>query len=449
METLDRLISDLDRLVRTGSRSDRAQTFGRVADLYFSSLDHQQDGHVDFFGDLFGILVDHVDSDTLAALGRRIAPLPRAPAKLIRRLANDDDIAVAAPVIAQSGKLTSDDLAMLARTKGQDHLLAISSRERLDAAVTSVLVERADSKVIKAVAKNPGAEFSVDAYARLAQRSLGDDELAETVGLRPDLPVDVLRAMMSQANEAVRSRIMAGAPPDMKSEIESTLCGIGRSSRNYDQPRKRLVEEHRNRGLDESDVLASAKTRQLEATLVTLEILCNTPVGIIEQFMLQAPAEALPVVCKAAGLSWTATQAVMSLCRQMGRPLSNDERRQASENYSKLTRPTAERLLRFWFVRPPNERGPLGDKTSDPPRVERRRRSQRRPVELPATILLDDKHLLDLIIDDLSLHGARLRVSATDNVPDRFVLALSAGSRISRQCEVRWRRREMIGVQFV
>jgi hypothetical protein len=449
MEALDTLIADLDRLVKSGSRSDRAQTFDRVVELYFSSLDHQQNGHVEFFGDLFGVLVDHAGTDALVALGRRVAPLSRAPAKLIRRLANDDEVAVAAPVIARSVQLTSDDLAMLARTKSQEHLLAMSTREELDTAVTGVLVERADSTVIKSIAKNAGAVFSDDGFARLAQRTLGDDELAEALGTRPDIPVDVLKAILSQAAETVRSRILASVTPEMRSEIESVRGGGTLSSRDYGPARKRLLDKFGNSKPGEREVVELAINRQLEETLAALELLCGTPASIIEEFMTKIPAEALPVVCKAAGLSWTATQAVTSLCRQLGRPLSDGERRFASVNYSKLTKPTAEKLLRFWFVRRSNGSKHSDLKPNEPPRVERRKKGSRRMVELPAAIFMDGKHLLDSIIDDLSMHGARLRVSASDMVPDTFVLSLSVVSQIHRRCEVRWRRREMIGVQFI
>ena len=156
MEALNSLLADLDQLVKQRSRKDRANTFKQVVDLYFASIDLQEDEHVEFFGDLFGLLVDHVDTRELVDLGQRIAPVERAPAKLIRRLANDDEIAVAGPVIEQSERLTSDDLVMLAQTKGQSHLLAISSRDRIDSAVTTVLVDRADGDVIQNVAKNAG-----------------------------------------------------------------------------------------------------------------------------------------------------------------------------------------------------------------------------------------------------------------------------------------------------
>ena len=66
--------------------------------------------------------------------------------KLVRRLAKDDDIAVAGPVLTQSPRLPETDLVEIAKTKSQAHLLAISGRTGIAEAVTDVLVRRGDRR---------------------------------------------------------------------------------------------------------------------------------------------------------------------------------------------------------------------------------------------------------------------------------------------------------------
>ena len=63
-------------------------------------------------------------------LAQRLAPIPKAPPKIIHTLAFDDLIEVAAPVLSQSERL--DDAALMenARNKSQGHLLAISNRKK-------------------------------------------------------------------------------------------------------------------------------------------------------------------------------------------------------------------------------------------------------------------------------------------------------------------------------
>ena len=51
-----------------------------------------------------------------------------------------------------------------AKTKSQEHLLAITKRKSLAETVTDVLVERGDRDVALSVAQNAGAKFSETGY---------------------------------------------------------------------------------------------------------------------------------------------------------------------------------------------------------------------------------------------------------------------------------------------
>ena len=99
-----------------------------------------------------------------------------------RTLALDDSIAVAGPVLRRSESLDDDTLVTGAKTKGQEHLLAISQRKRLSENVTDILVERGNQKVVISTAANTGAQFSQFGYSTLVSRSESDSELA-TAGL--------------------------------------------------------------------------------------------------------------------------------------------------------------------------------------------------------------------------------------------------------------------------
>ncbi|HTY70392.1 MAG TPA: DUF2336 domain-containing protein, partial [Alphaproteobacteria bacterium] len=261
------------------------------------------------------------------------------------------------PVIEQSPHLTSDDLVMLAWTKSQEHLAAIGSRTRVDAAVTSVLVERADGEVIRKIAKNDGAEFSTDGFAKLAQRAIHDDELAEVVGTRADIPTEVLHAMMTQVEAAVQSRILAAAHPHMKGEVESAITAASHSPHDYSAARQRVIELQQAGQLAERELIHLIQSGRIDEALVALELMSSTPVEVIERFLWGAAAETMPVVCKAAGLSWMAAEATLALASAVGQPLSEGAKRKALAAYSKLTRSTAEKLLRFWFVRGSNRAG--------------------------------------------------------------------------------------------
>ncbi len=70
-----------------------------------------------------------IDARTaLADMSAQLAPIAQAPRLVIRRLAGNDEIRIAAPVLQESARLGDDDLVAIAKTKSEQHLLAISGR---------------------------------------------------------------------------------------------------------------------------------------------------------------------------------------------------------------------------------------------------------------------------------------------------------------------------------
>jgi Uncharacterised protein conserved in bacteria (DUF2336) len=78
-----------------------------------------------------------------------------APSKVVRTLAFDDAVEVAAPVLTHSDQLDDQALVENARTKSQGHLLAISSREVLTKIVTDILVDRGNPLVVTGTRRIP------------------------------------------------------------------------------------------------------------------------------------------------------------------------------------------------------------------------------------------------------------------------------------------------------
>src|SRR5262249_59041969 len=106
---------------------------------------------------------------------------------------------VAGPVLSQSERLDDEALIEAARSKSQAHLLAISIRRVLSRAVTDVLVQRGNTEVVRSTVKNPGAEFSENGYSRLVKRVADNDDLAASLGLRPNLPRHLYLKLLATA----------------------------------------------------------------------------------------------------------------------------------------------------------------------------------------------------------------------------------------------------------
>src|SRR5207248_3294972 len=112
--------------------------------------------------------------------------------------------------------------------KGQPHLLAISRRQSLSEGVTDVLVVRGSRDVMLIIASNSRARFSDRGFGTLAKRCECDDELAEMVGSRPDIPRQHFLALLAQASQVVRQKLeeAGGHPPEAVEQSVSEAAAI-------------------------------------------------------------------------------------------------------------------------------------------------------------------------------------------------------------------------------
>ena len=216
------LLPELEDVVQHGSAEKRAETLRRITSLFLDGAPNFNDDHVALFDDVMGCLIEEIEAKALAELSRRLAPVANAPEGVVRKLAGNDDIAVAEPVLRE-GRLAEPDLMRIAESKGQAHLLALSARKGINEALSDVLVTRGDQEVSRSIANNSQARLSDNAFSTLVKRAEGDNVLAERVGLRTDIPPRLFRQLLMQASEVVQNRLLARAKPETQAEIRRVL----------------------------------------------------------------------------------------------------------------------------------------------------------------------------------------------------------------------------------
>ena len=156
----DSLIAELENAIQIGSKDKRIDTLRRITDLFVTDANRFNDQQITVFDDVLGHLIKRIEGKALAELSQRLGPIHNAPNAVVKRLARDDNIAVAEPILTRSRGLSYADLIEIASTKTQSHLLTISARPQIGANVTDVLLERGDSPVFHRLAGNSGATFS-------------------------------------------------------------------------------------------------------------------------------------------------------------------------------------------------------------------------------------------------------------------------------------------------
>ena len=212
MNAQQHLIGDLEGVLAAKDASGRAEILHRVTDLFVNGSGNFTVDQIDLFDVVMSRLVGTIGQAARAEFGSRLAFVSDAPARVIRTLAFDDAIDVAAPVLAHSVRLEDAVLVENARTKSQGHLLAISGRSILAEAVTDILVKRGNHLVVTGAAANRGARFSASGMSILVRRAQDNGDLALCVWERPDIPRHDLVKLFVQASEIVRGKLEAADP---------------------------------------------------------------------------------------------------------------------------------------------------------------------------------------------------------------------------------------------
>lgn len=351
------IIVELEEAIHSGSQDRRVETLRRITDLFLSESDHLGEEQIGVFDQVLGHLIDKIETKARVELSERIGPVPNGPKDVLRRLASDDEIAVAGPILTQSKQLTNADLVEIANKQGQQHLLAIAGRDALGEAVTDVLVNRGGREVKYRLADNAGAAFSESGYGTLVKSAADDDELTEKIGMRIDLPPALIKVLLSKATDAVAARLLERAPAETRAAIQKTVAKIsGDVQRQVAAPRDftralRLVAAMRDQGaLDEATLMRFASRMKYEEMVAALSVLSATTIDLITPLMRSARTDGLLVVCKAAGLNWSTVRAVLH-GRTVSHAMTEAELSRIEEDYFKLSQPSAQRTLRFWKVR--------------------------------------------------------------------------------------------------
>ncbi|HEY3695841.1 DUF2336 domain-containing protein [Phenylobacterium sp.] len=351
-------LHDLISLAQEPSSERRRELMRGVTDLFFTNDTPRGAVEMGLFDDVLSQLASEMESTVRGELAERMAQAEAPPKGLIRRLAADESIDVARPVLEGSRALTDDDLLSVARTRGQAHLRAISQRAAVSAVVTDAIVQRGDDQTLGVLLRNQGAELSRQSEEAAVDRAVENPELHEAVVGREDLSADLLNEMYFVVEARLRRQILDRNADIDPAELDKALAN-GRkqlAARDGALPADFTAAEAEIRALRQRDgitppVLAGfLRNRETTKFLVALCELADIDFHTARRILERRELDALAIVCKAAGFdrSLFLTFAVLILDREadaLGRA------REYGELYENLARDVAQRTLRFWRMR--------------------------------------------------------------------------------------------------
>jgi uncharacterized protein (DUF2336 family) len=348
-------LTELEEAVSRGTAESCLRALWHATDLLIAG--RYSEDQIWTFGGVINRLAEEIELTARIRLANKLAPSNNAPLDVIRKLAFDDSIDVAGPVLQRSERLDARTLIANARCKGQQHLLAISRRKSISDAVTDVLIVRGSPEVVTSVAANGGARFSGFGFLHLLQRSEDDSILAEQVGLRKDIPRHLFQQLISKASDEVK-RKLERERPDMGQLIQNVITDVtgtihakfGPASKNYFAAKRTVGKLHQYGSLNEDKVFEFAHSLKFNETAVALSLLCGVAVDVVERALVDVNREVILILAKALDLSWTTTMSLLFLGAPNYRITAGELERMKSE-FLKLNVETSKRVLTVYRSR--------------------------------------------------------------------------------------------------
>ncbi len=354
MSQVLKVIDELEAALKTSSARRHQAILQSITSLFLAGRGRITQDMSAVFDDVIVRLVEHVESRARVELSRELAPMPDAPQKVVHRLASDDDIAVAGPMLAQSPQLSDQVLIEIAASKGQPHLSKIAERAQISATVTDVLVDRGDPEVVNKVAANSGAQFSRTGMSMLMMRARGDTDLTYTMSRRADISPVLFKRLLSHATEEARQRMLAAARPQEREAINRVLTQLANQAGSQTVSPKEFAAAQRlvhsfsqDTAHTRSKVLQFADGNRIAELVAALSILSGVPIVLVSRLICDSEPFGAMVMCKAIGLEWMVAHAVLD--NLPGMQEDRDARfEQMEDEYKHLSCESACRLMSYW-----------------------------------------------------------------------------------------------------
>jgi uncharacterized protein (DUF2336 family) len=344
-------LQELDIAVSRGTAESRQQALWYATDVLITG--RYTDDEIWMFGEIIGRLEQDIEVAARAQLAKRLARADNAPVNIIKKLAFDDSIDVAGPVLRQSERLDARALVANARSKSQQHLLAISKRKSLVEEVTDVLVTRGNREVVNSVATNHGARFSDFGILHMIKRSEGDSILIEHLGRRKDIPRHLFQQLIAKASENTRKKIERERPEvaSLVADVTGALHSkFGPASKSYFDAKRLVARLHHDGDLNEDKIFEFAQAHRFEEATVGLSLLCSLPVDVAERALIDKSRDVLLILAKALKFSWETTMSLLFLGAPDHR-ITSHALDDLKREYAGLNVETSQSILRLYLSR--------------------------------------------------------------------------------------------------
>ena len=352
------MLSELELLAEERSAEKRLDLLRKIADLFFAGIDEHSDAEHILFNEIIENMVDQISREAKIDVATNMATKAGFPIKVVRKLANDDDVDIARPVIEGSPDLDDNDLIAIAHKGTDGHLDAIAGRDPLSEGITDVLVDRGSRGVVHKVSRNHGARFSDRGMMALVDRAFDDLQLQNALASRPDLTQQAVDGLLPTITQALALKL-AERGYDVSDNMPAHLVeharqqfALAMAERNQQSiAAYRVFGQFLSGRLTLDDALDKiAECEQMLEVAAMLAYPTRLDRHLLMGVLTSGPVQNAMVLLRAIELPWSTASKVLALRAKKRRAhLFNgpvEER-----NYQAIDVTTAKRVLRFLQVR--------------------------------------------------------------------------------------------------
>src|SRR5262249_61963302 len=156
---------------------------------------------------------------------------------------------------------------------------------------------------------------------------------------------------------AAHRRLSAAPAPQTHSGARRARAKVSNEAnapaapRDYSRAQRTIEALHQEGKLDEAILVNFAQKSQYEETVAALASLCAVPIEVVDRLMAAQRPDPVLILCKSAGWAWSTAKAIITV-RPAGARTSSQDLDAVHADFDRLSPSTAQRVMRFWQVRP-------------------------------------------------------------------------------------------------
>lgn len=189
-----------------GNSTDCDLLFRNMAQLFSITSNRCDDGQVAQYDNVLCQLSEMVESEARAHVAQLLAPLDRAPGRVVVKLAHDQ-IEVARPLLEFSKVLSDDDLIEIVANLSEDHRVAVAGRKAMGERVGDAIVNHGAREAMLRLVQNTSSKMSASGLEALLTKAENDSEIVKDLRGRDDIDWGKVAEEFSEAGQRLVQKL--------------------------------------------------------------------------------------------------------------------------------------------------------------------------------------------------------------------------------------------------